>query len=263
MTAGWRALEDELDRWASEGRAASFWWRDDDAVAATPALERLIGLHRASAAPLALAIIPALAQPGLADRLSNEPNIAALQHGYLHHNHASPDEKKSEFPNKRSINERLADLQAGLECLQNLLTQDQFLPIFVPPWNRLATDILSDMPRLGYVAVSTFQARSRYWATPALAVLNTHIDPIDWHGNNNAAAVERSLAAACLHLRAMRAGEQHLQPLGLLTHHLRHDETIWAFIDLFLSRTAAHPAVRWLDVSAALEIGRPPVTPAS
>lgn len=263
MTTGWQALEDELDRWASAGRTVSLWWRDDDAVAATPALERLIGLHRANAAPLALAIIPALAQPGLADRLSNEPNIAALQHGYLHQNHAGPDEKKSEFPNKRSINERLADLQAGQERLQSLLVPDQFLPVFVPPWNRLAPDILPSMPGLGYAAVSAFQARTSYWAAPGLAMLNTHIDPIDWHGNDNAAAVERSLAAACLHLRAMRAGEQDFQPLGLLTHHLRHDETIWAFIDLFLSRTAAHPAVRWLDVSAALEIGRPPVTPAS
>ncbi len=263
MTTGWQALEDELDRWASAGRTASFWWRDDDVVAATPALERLIGLHRASAAPLALAIIPAQAEPGLVDRLSDEPNIAALQHGYAHRNHAGPDAKKSEFPNTRSINERVADLQAGRERLQNLLVPDQFVPVFVPPWNRLAADTLPAMPELGYAAVSVFQARSSYWAAPGLAMLNTHIDPIDWHGNDNAAAVERSLAAACLHLRAMRADEQDLQPLGLLTHHLRHDETIWGFIDLFLSRTAAHPAVRWLDVSTAIEIGRAPVTLAS
>jgi predicted deacetylase len=263
MTSGWQALTEELDRWASAGRTAYFWWRDDDAVATTPALERLIGLHRISAVPLALAIIPAQAKPGLAERLRNEPNIAALQHGWAHQNHAAPAEKKSEFPNKRSINERLADMSAGHECLQNLLAPDQLQPVFVPPWNRLAPDTLPAMPGLGYAAVSAYQARQSYWAAPGLAVLNTHIDPIDWHSNDNGAAAERSLAAACLHLRAMRAGEQHLQPLGLLTHHLRHDEAIWAFTDQFLSRTAAHPAVRWLDVSAALEIGRPPVTPAS
>jgi len=267
MTTGWQALEDELDRWASEGRTACFWWRDDDAVAATPALERLIGLHRTSTVPLALAIIPAQAEPGLAKRLRHEPNIAALQHGYAHQNHAGPDEKKSEFPNTRTINERLRDMQAGRSALTDLL--GDLLPVFVPPWNRLAPDCLAAMPSLGFAAVSAFQARSGYWAAAGLATLNTHIDPIDWHGNDNAAAAERSLAAACLHLRAMRAGEQDLQPLGLLTHHLRHDETIWAFAADFLTRTANHSAVRWLDVGAALKIGAPegsaalPVTPTS
>lgn len=262
MTAGWQALENELDRWASEGRTASFWWRDDDAVAVTPALERLLGLHRSSGAPLALAIIPAQAEAGLAERLKSEPRIAALQHGYAHHNHAGASEKKSEFPNSRSLIEQHTDLRAGHDQLRSLFAPPQLLPIFVPPWNRLAPDCLPDMPGLGYAAVSAFQARNSYWAAPGLVALNTHIDPIDWHGHDNAAAAERSLAVACKHLRAMRAGEQHLQPLGLLTHHLRHDEPIWAFAAELLSRTAAHAAVHWLDAGAALEIGAP-VTPAS
>jgi predicted deacetylase len=267
MKSGWQALTDELDRWTSEGRTACFWWRDDDAVAATPALEPLIGLHRKSAVPLALAIIPARAEAGLAERLRHEPGIAALQHGYAHQNHADLGEKKSEFPNKRSINERLQDMQAGHNMLADLF--GDLLPVFVPPWNRLAPDCLPAMPGLGFAAVSAFKPRSSYWAAPGLAILNTHIDPIDWHGNDNAAAAERSLALACMHLRAMRAGEQDLQPLGLLTHHLRHDETIWAFAADFLTRTANHSAVRWLDVGAALKIGAPegsaalPVTPAS
>lgn len=262
MTAGWQALEDELDRWASEGRTACFWWRDDDAVAATPALDRLLGLHRSSGAPLALAIIPAQAESGLAERLKTEPGIAALQHGCAHHNHAGPAEKKSEFPNNRSLIERLADLRTGHDHLRSLVGPDQLLPVFVPPWNRLAPDCLPALPGLGYTAVSAFQARASYWAAPGLVALNAHIDPIDWHGHDNAAAAERSLAVTCAHLRAMRAGEHPLQPLGLLTHHLRHDETIWAFAAELLSRTAAHAAVRWLDAGAALEIGAP-VTPAS
>lgn len=269
MSDGWQALTDELDRWGAEGRTACFWWRDDDATAATPALDRLLALHHASGVPLALAIIPAQAEPGLAGRLRPERGIVALQHGYAHHNHALPPEKKSEFPDKRSLGERLEDMRAGQARLRGLLDPGQLLPVFVPPWNRLAPDCLPAMPALGYAAVSAFQARDSYWAAPNLAALNTHIDPIDWHGAENAAAAERALAVACAHLHAMRAGRQPLQPLGLLTHHLRHDETIWAFAATFLSRTASHPAVRWLDVRAALEIGAaggaaaPPVTPAS
>lgn len=257
----WRALTDELDRWASEGRTAFFWWRDDDAVTVTPALERLIGVHRTADIPLALAVIPAQAQPALAERLKSEPQIAALQHGYSHHNHADPAEKKSEFPAGRVLADRLSDMQAGHALLERLF-DTRLLPVFVPPWNRLAPDGLPAMPALGYLAVSAFQARRSYWAAPGLAILNTHIDPIDWHGGDNCAAVERCLAATCTHLRAMRAGEQDMQPLGLLTHHLRHDEPIWSFVAKFL-HTASHSAVRWLDTTAALEIGRPPVTPAS
>jgi hypothetical protein len=269
MTAGWQALQDELDRWASEGRTACFWWRDDDAIAPTPALDRLLGLHRSTGAPLALAIIPAQAEPGLAERLTSEPGIAALQHGYAHQNHAGSAEKKSEFPNNRSIIERIADLRAGRDRLRSLFNPGQLLPVFVPPWNRLAPDCLPALPGLGYAAVSAFQARGSYWAAPGLVALNTHIDPIDWHGHDNPAAAERSLATACAHLRVMRAGQQDLQPLGLLTHHLRHDETVWGFAAEFLSRTAAHAAVHWLDAGAALKIGAPDgsvapsVTPAS
>jgi hypothetical protein len=266
MATAWQALTAELDLWATEGRTAYFWWRDDDAVEATPALDRLIGLHRSSGAPLALAIIPARVQASLAPCLSGHPDIAALQHGYAHQNHAAVTEKKSEFPASRPLADRLADLQAGWTQMQSF--GPQLKPIFVPPWNRFAGDGLADMARLGYAAVSGFTPRKLYWAAPGLAWLNTHVDPIDWHGSDNAGAIMRSLAAAGALLRAMRLGEQPLQPVGLLTHHLRHDETIWDFVSVFLTTTARHAAVRWLNAGEALRIGianegAPPVMPAS
>jgi hypothetical protein len=49
-----------------------------------------------------------------------------------------------------------------------------------------------------------------------------------------------------------------MQPIGLLSHHLRHDGAGWDFLARFLTQTAAHPAVRWLDAAAALDIGRSP-----
>jgi predicted deacetylase len=271
ISADWQALTDELDLWAAERRIAYFWWRDDDAVQATPALDRLLALQGASGAPLALATIPARIDESLIARLSGLHGIAALQHGYSHQNHAAVTEKKSEFPASRPLAQRLTDLQAG-QALMRQHFGPRLLPIFVPPWNRLSPDCLPAMAGLGYNAVSAFQLRDGYWAAPGLVRLNTHIDPIDWHGTDNPAAVRRSLAAACAHLRAMRLDEQTLQPLGLLTHHLRHDETIWDFAALFLATTAQHPAVHWLDAGAALAIGAPPpsagpglaaVTPAS
>jgi hypothetical protein len=49
------ASEIELEHWSRAGRDATLWWRDDDAVTATPALEPHTR-HRAASggAPLPL-----------------------------------------------------------------------------------------------------------------------------------------------------------------------------------------------------------------
>ena len=70
---GWDALEAELDLWQSAGRTATFWWRDDDAIAWTPALERLLEL--AEDTPIAIAVIPGNAETGLAEPLLRVPTV--------------------------------------------------------------------------------------------------------------------------------------------------------------------------------------------
>lgn len=252
--AAWDALTAELDLWDAEGRTAYFWWRDDDAVAATPALDRLLALQAEHSAPLALAVIPALVQDSLPARLAGESGVVALQHGYAHRNHAAPNEKKSEFPASRPLADRIADLTAG-QTLAHSRFGSRLMPVFVPPWNRLGADCLPELAGLGLRAVSSFQPRPAYWAASGLAWLNTHIDPIDWHGDDHQGAAARGLGVACTCLRAMRQGVRPPEALGLLTHHLRHDEAIWAFTAAFLGGMAGHPAVRWLDAASALGIG--------
>ncbi|HYC14539.1 MAG TPA: hypothetical protein VEC75_09825, partial [Stellaceae bacterium] len=83
----WSDLEAELDRWSGAGRQATFWWRDDDAVAATAALARLLAL--AEGAPLALAVVPGNAEPSLAAALAGAPSVRVVQHGWRHLNHGS------------------------------------------------------------------------------------------------------------------------------------------------------------------------------
>src|SRR5689334_15237516 len=105
MMAGWSDLVRELDRWEEAGRTATLWWRDDDAAKPTSALERLIGI--APGIPIALAVIPAQAEEGLAvwlaalERSGQRAHIAILQHGWRHVNHSSVGKKKSEFPEGR------------------------------------------------------------------------------------------------------------------------------------------------------------------
>ncbi|MFN4310378.1 MAG: polysaccharide deacetylase family protein [Ferrovibrio sp.] len=255
--AAWAALTAELDLWAAEGRQAVFWWRDDDAVKVTPSLERLANLQSTSAIPLALAVIPAQAEDDLAGFLATRPNIAALQHGYAHRNHAAAGAKKSEFPAGRPLALQLEDVRLG----QSLLAPKfggALLPVFVPPWNRAAPDILPGLADLGFRAISGFTPRPGYWAGPGLAWLNTQIDPIDWHGQQNHIAAAAGLQAAAELLHAMRAGGQPLQPIGFLTHHLRHDAFLWDFTAEFLATVAQHPGSRWVGTNEALAVGRPP-----
>lgn len=253
MTVAWGSLTVELDQWAAVGRAATFWWRDDDAVTVTPALERLLALHHDTGIPLALAVIPARAEPALAECLSHSVGIVALQHGYTHENHAGLTAKKSEFPASRPLAQRRADLEAGRERLRALFGL-HLLPVLVPPWNRAGEDLVPVLPSLGYRALSGFKSYSERQVVEGLIRLNTQVDPIDWHGGNAAAGAARALQAACDALRAMRLGTLPMQPLGLLTHHLRHDETAWGFTAGFLAATR-HPAARWIDVATALAEG--------
>jgi hypothetical protein len=65
-----------------------------------------------------------------------------------------------------------------------------------------------------------------------LLQVNTHIDPIDWHGTRSLAdpvLLIESLAAA---IKRRVAGEADRdEPIGFLTHHLMHDEAIWSFCE--------------------------------
>src|SRR5690606_4881180 len=106
----WEALDAELDRWGQSGRTAWLWWRDDDAAEITPALERLLALHRDTAVPLTIAVVPATATPELAGRLNAEPAVTIAQHGLAHVNHAAVTQKKSEFPSSRPKLAALEDL---------------------------------------------------------------------------------------------------------------------------------------------------------
>lgn len=255
----WDALRAELDAWADAGRTATFWWRDDDAVEPTPALDRLCALAGAAGVPLALAVIPAHATAALARALDahpgGRPGVSVIQHGWSHANHAPPGAKKTELGAERPADAVLAELAAGRERLAALFG-GRFVAALAPPWNRIAPAVPARLPEAGLVGLSTHAARGP--ARPGLTQVNTHLDPVDWHGAGAAPGGARAflgdaaaLAPALAHLAARRAGTADPdEPTGLLTHHLVMDEATWTFAERFLTVTRAHPAARWLDAPA-------------
>jgi peptidoglycan/xylan/chitin deacetylase (PgdA/CDA1 family) len=237
-------IGDELDRWQQAGKVAQFWLRDDDAVEPTAPLDRLLDLSAAFSVPLTLAVVPAHTGEALADRLRREPLCSVAVHGWSHRNYAGPDEKKQELGRHRPAADVLGELKEGFDRLAEL-HGERFVPMLVPPWNRIDTALLPQLAGLGYQALSVYGPE-----TPAaLPLINAHVDVMDWHGTRGGRDPMALAGEIAARLRFMF---DHCGAMGLLTHHLVHDEAVWDFMTALFAFTADHPACRWTPVADIL-----------
>ncbi len=245
MRVDWSPLTRELARWHAERLVLPLWWRDDDAVAPTPQLEKLSALAERLEMPVHLAVIPERAETTLGRVVANDPRLIPLVHGWAHENHAPEGERKSEFGPHRPTGTMLAETAQGLTRLKALFGARQ-RPVFVPPWNRVASGLLPGLAAQGYAAVSTFTPRAQQEAAAGLACINTHLDPIAWKTTRRLAEPATLVAQLARQLAARRTGQaDNAEPYGLLTHHLVHDDEIWDFIETLLVRLLDGPARRW------------------
>ncbi|MES0825849.1 polysaccharide deacetylase family protein [Ruegeria sp. SCP11] len=245
MTVDWRPLDTELTAWKAEELTLPVWWRDDDAVSATPQLKTLSKLSVALGLPVHLAIIPRDADATLVEHVTAHKTLIPVVHGWAHHNHAPPDEKKSEFRLHRPQKEILSDAQSGLERLKSLFG-DRLCPMFVPPWNRIAPDVVRELPGLGYCILSTATPRATSCPVPGLEQINTHLDPIDWRGTRGLISKNTLIIQTAGLLRDRREGRaDNAEPFGVLTHHLVHDQDIWTFTEELLRRLLDGPGHAW------------------
>jgi len=239
MTA-WAPLEDELRRWRNAGRRPAFWLRDDDAVEPTPALDRLLSLTNQFGTPLVLASIPAHATEALADRLAPEELVSVAVHGWSHHNHAGAGQKKQELSLHRPEREVLAELQRGFERTSHLFGK-QAMPMLVPPWNRIDAGLLPALPALGFQAISVYGPPT---AGP-LPMINSTVDIMDWHGTGGCLPTPVLVDAILTQLSASD------EPIGVLTHHLVHDDAAWTFLERLFELTRGVDA-QWLGFEALM-----------
>jgi hypothetical protein len=250
MMVKWPDLMAEFDRWEEAGKVATLWWRDDDAVAPTARLGRLLSI--ASGVPVSLAVIPADAQWELAQWFTQhlqsapKPSVAVLQHGWLHLDHSSVG-KKSEFPPERPKPEMAFELAAGRARLRDLFgTRAQ--PVLVPPWNRFDDSLLGLLARCGLTGISRARPRSASPRAPGVIEANIHVDLVAWKGSRGFVGEEAALGGLVGHLRARRLRAVCAdEPTGIMTHHLIQDEATDAFLDRLIALSVAHPAALWLD----------------
>jgi len=251
MSTPWGSLNQELNAWAMTGRKALFWWRDDDAAALCWSLTQLLDLAALTGAPLALAVIPGEVEPGLPKLLRrHEADCSVLQHGFAHRNHAATGSKKCELVSLARRPETSGELGRGKERLEALFGA-RFRPVLVPPWNRIADDVVAALPRLGFTGLSTYKARTRAEPAPGLVQVNCHLDILQWRPERRFLGEAAALDLLTGHLAAKRHGRADAaEPSGILTHHRVLDAAAWDFLERLVLRLAEHPGARLLPAEA-------------
>ena len=255
VSQAWRALDAEIARWRDAGRTVEFWWRDDDAQCPAPALARLIDLAAQTDIPLALAVVPDGAAPGLFDQL--HAGVSVLQHGVDHRNRAAADEKKTEFPESEPADAAIARLAGGSIRLGSL-AGTRSVGALVPPWNRLPAALVPRLAAAGFRGISTYGARAAAEPAPGVTQVNTHADIIAWRSGRGFLGEDEALGLAQRHLAAKRSGvAESTEPTGWLTHHACHDEAAWTFLSRLFETTSRAPGIIWRRAAELFGDGRP------
>jgi hypothetical protein len=246
----WQRLDAELDAWRASGRRVDLWCRDDDACRDSPALRQLLEIAQGAGIPVALAVIPALAEPGLVAAVAQARFATVVQHGYAHRNHAPPGARNWELGTHRPVAQTLAELATGRASLERSFGS-RFRPVLVPPWNRIDPQVIARLPEAGLVGLSTFGPRAAVHPIPGLVQCNAHLDLISWRRERAFIGVEAAIERLVAHLESRRAGAVDVaETTGILTHHLDLDAAAWQFLADLVARTRDHGAATWLDVDA-------------
>ena len=134
--------------------------RDDDVAAPGRQFAQLVALCSQLRIPLNLAVVPVwLTRTRWQCIKPSDPSISGLwcwhQHGWRHKNH-EPGGKKQEFGPGRTATALERDVVRGRQRLESLM-EDDFFPVFTPPWNRCDERTLRLLRKHGFLAVSRSQ----------------------------------------------------------------------------------------------------------
>jgi hypothetical protein len=241
-------ISDELDKWKRVGMTAAMWWRDDDAAEPCVELDRLIRLSDGHAVPCGLATIPTRSGEPLGKVVSRAQYIWIIQHGYAHKNHAPSGAGAWELGLHRPKFAVLDDLRKGMLTLSQLFN-DRFVPVVVPPWNKMDSELMPSLSDMGFLGVSASYKRQRPTSPAGIRVADAHCDVLSWKKKQAGfAGVEHCVTDIVEHLKDKRTGSVDSdEPTCVLTHHLEMDEAAWDFMEGLFSVTSAHCALQWVS----------------
>jgi hypothetical protein len=249
------ALDIELANWAANGRTPRLYLRDDDAVCDSDALQKLFRFCEENGAPLLLASVPEPTGQSLGLAVRAFPLCTGAVHGYRHASHSPKGEKPCELGRHRPVETVLDELKKGREKLADLF-DGRLSGLLVPPWNRIHDEVAIRAAEVGFRGISAHGWLLQNTAH-RLATVNAHIDIIHWSGGIKGRdwpwiATELLRALREARLRGYRA-------IGILTHHLAHDDAAWVVLDA-IGGFAARNRLQW--VAADELIAEPTEQPA-
>ncbi|MGI9509531.1 MAG: polysaccharide deacetylase family protein, partial [Geminicoccaceae bacterium] len=174
-------------------------------------------------------------QPNVQGQIAASPEVIVLQHGFDHANHARKGAKSIELGG-RAPAPIMKALHQGFATLEDAFGAG-FLPVLVPPWNRIDSALHTHLVKGGYLGLSVFGKRADPEIVPGLSLVNTHVDPVDWRGTRGYLGDEVTLNVLIDQLKSE-------EPIGILSHHLVMDEACWNFLDRLFAILLRHPAAR-------------------
>lgn len=165
-------------------------------------------------------MIPDGDRAALAARLASCPNVLIGQHGVDHLNRRPAGEPPSEYVEDVSAATMAEFIRAHRTRLEAAGLSPRF---FTPPWNAIRADLAGALQLSGYRILSAGEGS---------------VDVLRWKGGPRFKGSRAVLRALRRTLEARRKAGELQRPVGLLTHHLDHDESTWRFIAQLLP---------WLD----------------
>lgn len=241
-----QALKIELDEWSRNQAAATIWWRDDDLHQPTPELELILYTSEITRFKPLLGVIPLLSVQELPASLKNFDARIGI-HGLQHINHNIRLARKSEFGSARCIEDQKQDIKKAKDVLLSLFG-DSVLNCFIPPWNRISSELVAYLPNLGFSSISAFGERKTKHPVPNLLQINTHVDLIDWKNTRKFIGGESMASQLTNYLRRKRLDtSNHFEPIGLLSHHLEMNKKDWEEFQTVCLTLKKHAAVYLAD----------------
>lgn len=196
--------------------------RNDDFGWEEPRFLRLYELCAQAAFTLSAAAIPEECRDLDSWQFEDAKYLELTLHGYAHRNHQL-EGKKGEFMDARPLETALTELSIGHKFLQERYP-DLYVPVFIPPWNRVSDEIVEKLSSVGCKALSRFGANRINQKFPEF---NAQID-LHTRKDGGYASVEGVLADMENAWEAQAEGEPRF--VGLMLHHGKMQDADYSFL---------------------------------
>ena len=224
----WTIFQEKLSNYARSGQQICFWWREDDVSYDCDKLHIVLDILSKYNICVLCGVIPKLITQNMILLLKNYPNAIVCQHGLFHKNNYTPD-YKCEFDTVESLNQIIQAREFLKKTFQN-----QFIPVYIPPWNNISKQFKDIMINSGWAAVSTWN-----YSPDKKRPYNCDIDFINWAKSENFGGED------FVTNQILQCFDRKDFNIGLVNHHRTIGIDGINFIEKLLSEINKYPNIVW------------------